>query len=44
MHPMNALHSEAHEELETMWDEFAANDELWIAVITGAGDRAFSAG
>jgi crotonobetainyl-CoA hydratase len=41
---MNALHSEAHEELETMWDEFSANDELWIAIITGAGDRAFSAG
>ncbi|SDI17980.1 MULTISPECIES: enoyl-CoA hydratase-related protein [Bradyrhizobium] len=40
---MNALHSEAHEELETMWDEFAANDELWIAIITGAGS-AFSAG
>src|ERR1700738_3246541 len=41
---MNALHSEAHEELETMWDEFAANEALWIAIITGAGDRAFSAG
>jgi crotonobetainyl-CoA hydratase len=41
---MNALHSEAHEELEIMWDEFAANDALWIAIITGAGDRAFSAG
>ena len=25
------------------WDEFAANDELWIAIITGAGS-AFSAG
>jgi enoyl-CoA hydratase/carnithine racemase len=41
---MNALHSEAHEELEGVWDEFAADDGLWVAIITGAGDRAFSAG
>src|SRR3984893_11979414 len=41
---MNALHSDAHDELETVWDEFAASDDLWLAIITGAGDRAFSAG
>jgi enoyl-CoA hydratase/carnithine racemase len=41
---MNALHSDAHHELETVWDEFAASDDLWLAIITGAGDRAFSAG
>jgi enoyl-CoA hydratase/carnithine racemase len=41
---MNALHGEAHDELETVWDEFAADDGLWLAIITGAGDRAFSAG
>jgi enoyl-CoA hydratase/carnithine racemase len=41
---MNALHSEAHEELEGVWDQFAADDRLWVAIITGAGDRAFSAG
>jgi crotonobetainyl-CoA hydratase len=41
---MNALHGEAHDELETVWDEFAADDSLWLAIITGAGDRAFSAG
>lgn len=41
---MNALHSEAHFELEKVWDEFAANPELWVAIVTGAGDRAFSAG
>jgi enoyl-CoA hydratase/carnithine racemase len=41
---MNALHSEAHEELEGVWDEFTTNDDLWLAIITGAGDRAFCAG
>jgi enoyl-CoA hydratase/carnithine racemase len=41
---MNALHGEAHDELETVWDDFAADDGLWLAIITGAGDRAFSAG
>jgi len=33
---MNALHSDAHDELETVWDEFAASDDLWLAIITGA--------
>jgi enoyl-CoA hydratase/carnithine racemase len=41
---MNALHSEAHHEFEKVWDEFAARDDLWIGIITGAGERAFSAG
>ncbi|MBV9863500.1 MAG: enoyl-CoA hydratase/isomerase family protein [Alphaproteobacteria bacterium] len=41
---MNALHSEAHHELERVWDEFAASPDLWIGIVTGAGERAFSAG
>jgi enoyl-CoA hydratase/carnithine racemase len=41
---MNALHNEAHWELEGVWDEFAARDDLWVGIVTGAGDRAFSAG
>jgi 2-(1,2-epoxy-1,2-dihydrophenyl)acetyl-CoA isomerase len=41
---MNALHSDAHQELEKVWDEFAARDDLWVGIVTGAGDRAFSAG
>src|SRR5258707_3472229 len=41
---MNALHSEAHHELEGGWDEFAADPELWVGIVTGAGERAFSAG
>jgi crotonobetainyl-CoA hydratase len=41
---MNALHADAHEELEAVWDEFAQNPDLWVGIVTGAGDRAFSAG
>jgi enoyl-CoA hydratase/carnithine racemase len=41
---MNALHSEASHELEAVWNEFAARDDLWVGIVTGAGDRAFSAG
>ena len=41
---MNALHPPANEELSGVFDEFAADPELWVAIITGEGDRAFSAG
>jgi len=41
---MNALHPPANAELGEVFDEFAADPELWVAIITGAGDRAFSAG
>jgi len=41
---MNALHSEASHELEAVWNEFAARDDLWVGIVTGAGERAFSAG
>lgn len=41
---MNALHWPANQELSDVFDAFVANDDQWIAIITGAGDRAFSAG
>ena len=41
---MNALHPPCHDTLEAIWNEFAADPELWVAVLTGAGDRAFCAG
>jgi enoyl-CoA hydratase/carnithine racemase len=41
---MNALHAPAHVELSEVFDNFAADPEQWVAIITGAGDRAFSAG
>jgi enoyl-CoA hydratase/carnithine racemase len=41
---MNALHWKANTELASVFDGFAADPNLWVAIITGAGDRAFSAG
>ena len=41
---MNALHWKANAELASVFDGFAADPNLWVAIITGAGDRAFSAG
>lgn len=41
---MNALHSPAHFELHDAFDAFAADDSQWVGIVTGAGDRAFSAG
>ena len=41
---MNALHPPANEALAETFDMFAADKDLWVAIITGAGDRAFSAG
>ncbi len=41
---LNALHFPAHFELAEVWDEFAADPELWVAIITGVGNKAFCAG
>lgn len=41
---MNAMHSPAHFELHRVFDEFANDPEQWIAIVTGAGEKAFSAG
>jgi enoyl-CoA hydratase/carnithine racemase len=40
----NALHPAANRELAGVWDDFQNDPELWVGIITGAGDRAFSAG
>jgi enoyl-CoA hydratase/carnithine racemase len=40
---MNALHYEAHLELGEIFNDFK-NDDAWVAIVTGAGERAFSAG
>lgn len=40
----NAMHAPMHHEMSRLWDEFAADPDLWVAVLTGAGDKAFSAG
>jgi enoyl-CoA hydratase/carnithine racemase len=41
---MNALHPPANQELSAIWDDFAADSECWVAIVTGAGEKAFSAG
>lgn len=41
---MNALHRPAHLQMEAAMDEFAADPALWVCIVTGAGERAFSAG
>ncbi len=41
---MNALHAHASREMGEVFDDFAADDDSWVAVLTGEGDRAFSAG
>jgi acetyl-CoA C-acetyltransferase len=40
----NSLHPMANDELEHVFDCYFADDDLWVAIITGAGDKAFSAG
>lgn len=41
---LNALHPPMHEELSEIFNDFDADPEAWVAILTGAGDRAFSAG
>ena len=41
---INALDNHSHEELIEIFDDFAADEDSCVAIITGAGDRAFSAG
>ena len=41
---MNALHKPAHFELHEVFNDFAGDPDQWIAIVTGAGDRAFCAG
>jgi enoyl-CoA hydratase len=41
---MNAIGPRTHSELVDAWERFRDDDEAHVAVLTGAGDRAFSAG
>ncbi len=41
---MNALDNHSHRELIEVFDDFAADAGAWVAIITGAGERAFCAG
>ena len=41
---MNSLHPPAHHEFWEVFCDFRDDPEMWVAIITGAGDKAFSAG
>lgn len=41
---MNAISPPTSAEMDRAFNEFDADPEAWICIITGAGDRAFSAG
>jgi len=41
---MNSLHPPANFELAKVFDDFANDPEQWVAIITGEGEKAFSAG
>jgi acetyl-CoA C-acetyltransferase len=40
----NSLTPPANDELDEVFDAFFADPDLWVAILTGAGDKAFSAG
>ena len=41
---LNAFNRAMHQALREVWMDFREDDDVWVALITGAGDRAFSAG
>ena len=41
---MNAIDPETHAALIDAWTRFRDDDEAWVALFTGAGDKSFSAG
>jgi acetyl-CoA C-acetyltransferase len=40
----NSLHPMANDELDHVFDAYFADTDLWVAILTGAGEAAFSAG
>ena len=40
----NAMHPPMHAEMEKVWNDYSTNPDLWVAILTGAGLKAFSAG
>lgn len=41
---LNSLHAPACHEMADIWDRYIRDDNLWVAIVTGDGDRAFCAG
>jgi len=40
----NSLSHEMFDRLDEAWERFDADDDAWVAIITGAGDKAFCTG
>lgn len=43
-HKLNAIDAALDEQLAARWDEVDRDPDIWVAVLQGAGDRAFCAG
>ena len=43
-HKLNAIDAALDEQLAQRWEEIDTDPDIWVAVLTGAGDRAFCAG
>jgi enoyl-CoA hydratase/carnithine racemase len=41
---LNALHPPAHAELDRIWADYMDDSDLWVAILTGSGERAFCVG
>src|SRR3990170_4598888 len=41
---MNAVDPDTHQALIEAWTRFRDDDSGWVAILTGAGEKAFSAG
>ncbi|MFQ5683162.1 MAG: enoyl-CoA hydratase-related protein [Candidatus Binatia bacterium] len=41
---MNAINRELREALTEAWNDFDRDDDMWVAIVTGTGERAFCAG
>lgn len=41
---MNAIHPPASKEMDDAFNDYAADPDAWVAILTGAGDKAFCAG
>jgi enoyl-CoA hydratase/carnithine racemase len=41
---LNAMNARMHQELARVWEDFESDPAVWVGVLTGSGDRAFSVG
>lgn len=41
---LNALNTALRDDLRATWHRFRADEDAWVGILTGAGDRAFCAG